>query len=1029
MGTPCIVIAKEAYEITNWVAAQDNGFTRLRRVVVTQEAWMRMANLSLTSGGPTGTEYCPLTDTSITSEGKYTDLNSINAADRIMVSLLKSMFKLAPTINPDLMRRTDAVKADGTPDNPLNMHPDLYIKAKLSPLDQVMWALLQEDPTEYQAANMSWYYDPALLPAGRGTGEDRILSVSGANYAEAYRNFLALADKMGFNDGMSLVIPTRELVDEMLAGTDRDRNDMFGGIKMRGGVISVETIAINAVLAGCKPEHMPVLVAIAQALAMGWEEDGTQWHIMTTGSSGNALMALVSGPIVDEIGMENTVGFAGAGNGVNNTLARAFRMFYTNIALNKVEWIDTQGYGNRPNDYLMYVMPENYAATLDLGWVSNAEYMGFPAGSSCVTITASGTNAYLSGGNISTTFANMSTLNRTTGTTSSNFTTAVFSPAHAWAMINGIGSSTPARLTKADWGTGLPRAAVVYDPDNLGAGINTTQTFPVIVGDETGGTYSFNPGGSLYFGGVHNTVLISGSRATPGRGSPSAPQNFQVDFKPTERTAKLTWEPPAYLGGGTIRRYEVYMLNGANVIKMDPIVVPGGAAAREYTFTNLSPGEQYHFRVRAINDVVNAVYFINRDIMTQWGGMGAPSGQLWVDFDRITGIGAWARALNAARSTEVGHAVYSHSMPGRIRPPEITEALRNLIAHQEKESTDYLVRLPQNVPFSEHLAPGAEFLQIGALDAANAIHYRPGGDEQPHKMIFDVSAGGTVLFPGTATTPSADAFSGGTQIRGTITQDTLRTAHAGTTVNLVATPEPGYKLISLKINGVDAAVGGTAVTATHSFVMPAEDAKITAIFSNAPIVYITGPADVDAAPGATATYTVSIDNAPDITAVQLTLKVDGAFFETKASTGLNGFGKVGDIEWVDIGGGYYEGTVVLATSTSGSGDIDLFDVEFNLKGLLGTTEVELVNFEIAFEGNWVDFEYGNRIVETSINMWFSPFDLNMDGVVDLRDISVAMMYYMAEDGDSNWDDAKIADINGDGVVDIADLALIRANFT
>ena len=194
MGTPCVVVAKEAYEITNWLAAQDNGFSRLRRIVVPQETWQRMGTLSAASGGPTGAGYSPLSDTSITSEGKYVDLNSVASADRIMISLLKSMFQLVPTVNADLMQRTDAVKADGTPDNNLNMHPDMYVKAKLSCFDQVMWGLLDDDPVEYREGNLSWYYDPALMPAGKGTGEDRILTVSGANYAEAYRNFLALAD-------------------------------------------------------------------------------------------------------------------------------------------------------------------------------------------------------------------------------------------------------------------------------------------------------------------------------------------------------------------------------------------------------------------------------------------------------------------------------------------------------------------------------------------------------------------------------------------------------------------------------------------------------------------------------------------------------------------------------------------------------------------------------------------------------------------------------------------------------------------
>ena len=641
------------------------------------------------------------------------------------------------------------------------------------------------------------------------------------------------------------VIPTRERVEAMLAGTDRDRDDMFGGIKMRGGVITVETIAINAVLAGCKPEHMPVLVAIAQGLAMGWEEDGTQWHVMTTASTGSALIAVVSGEIVNEIGMEMEPGFAGNGNGVNNTLARAFRMFYTNIAMNHVQWIDTQGYGNRPNDYLMMVVPENVDATRELGWKTHAEHMGFPAGSSSVTITQASTTNYLTATNSDTNWSgtNMSTLNRaaasgaegSSGWYSDNFQLAFYSPAHAWAIKNGIGASA-ARATKDEWARpegALPVIATqkFYDPDNLGAGINADQNWPIVVGADNSSTFSFNPGGSLYKAGINNTVLCSGSQASPGRGSPGAPMNVQVNVNETARTATLTWEPPTYLGGGDIRGYEVFMLNGADLIKMDPIRVPGGADARSYTFEGLAPGEQYHFRVRAMNTVVNAIYPVNRGVQTDWGGMGAGTGQHWYDFDKTAGIGAWGRAKNSARSAEVGHAVYSHTLPGRIRIAEVTDALQNLIAHQLEESTDYLVRIPQNPPFSDHLDPDAKFIKVGVDDPENYLRSRPGGDIQPLKLIFDDIENGTVSFPAQANGNVAlNTLSGGTLLRGSISQTSLRTVHAGTTVNIIVTPAAGYELASITINGEPAIVGGTAAAATHSFVMPNADAKISAQF-------------------------------------------------------------------------------------------------------------------------------------------------------------------------------------------------------
>ena len=253
--------------------------------------------------------------------------------------------------------------------------------------------------------------------------------------------------------------------------------------------------------------------------------------------------------------------------------------------------------------------------------------------------------------------------------------------------------------------------------------------------------------------------------------------------------------------------------------------------ARSYTFEGLAPGEQYHFRVRALNDVVNAIYMANRGIQIHWGGLGGGNGQHWLDFDRITGIGAWGRAKNEARSAEVGHAVYSHTLPGRVRVPEITDALQNLIAHQQKETTDYLVRIPQNPPFSEHLDPDAKFLKIGVLDPKNYLRSRPGGDEQPFKLIFEDIENGTVSFPAQANGNVAlTTLSGGTTLRGSISQESLRTVHAGTTVNIIVTPADGYVLNTITINGEPALVGGTTAAATHSFVMPSANAKISASF-------------------------------------------------------------------------------------------------------------------------------------------------------------------------------------------------------
>jgi len=662
-----------------------------------------------------------------THDGIYNGVGDLKGNLRLTIAYLKEAYTWEPTWNADLMRRDNKYKQDGTPDNPLNMHPDIYVMAKKSVLDQAIWGLLADDPEQFNEQNLPLIYNPALALAGRGVGNDRLLTARGATYDEAIRDFQRLAREMDFSDGLPMIPPTPELVDAMLAGTDRDRNDTFGGLKMRGGIISVETIAINAVMAGAKPEHMPVLVAIGQALAMNWEEDGTAWWTMTTASGGNILVALVSGPIAEEIGMELEMGFAGAGNSVNNALARAFRLYYHNIALNSMPNIDTSGYGSRLSDYMMAVIPENMQALKEIGWESHGEYMGFGKDSNVVALAQTQNGQFGSTNAENWNAINFLTADKTVATISNNFSLRFMSPAHAWALKNGEGAS-PATASKAAWAAGTPVARV--------EGLNTGETYranygsyPVVVGPDNGAAFNITAGGATTLAGIFNTVLISGSQADPGRASPGAPQNVQVVLDAEKGEATITWTPPAFLGGGTVQRYEVYMYHGGMKTKIDPWTVPGGAAARSYTFENLVPGEQYHFRVRAVSDVVNAIYYINRNANVHWGGTNSRTGQYWIDYNRIRGLGAWGRARNDELSTAAGFSIFSHTIPGRARVPEITAALQNLQRHQHV--VRYEVRLPQNIPFE--IRQDIDYISLPK------IPYRPGvetygPDAHPFKL-------------------------------------------------------------------------------------------------------------------------------------------------------------------------------------------------------------------------------------------------------------------------------------------------------
>ena len=149
---------------------------------------------------------------------------------------------------------------------------------------------------------------------------------SGRTYEKAAQEFNQYAMDHLFGDGLPLVLPTQDLVDEMLSGTTRDRNEVFGMMKMRGGIISIEKIAINTVMAGGKPEHLPVIIALMEAYANGWENDKMWYHAMSTGAFSIGLGAVISGPIAKELGLADDRGYMGSGHDANNLIGRALRL-------------------------------------------------------------------------------------------------------------------------------------------------------------------------------------------------------------------------------------------------------------------------------------------------------------------------------------------------------------------------------------------------------------------------------------------------------------------------------------------------------------------------------------------------------------------------------------------------------------------------------------------------------------------------------------------------------------------------------
>jgi len=131
----------------------------------------------------------------------------------------------------------------------------------------------------------------------------------------------------GWSDGLPVVPPTDARIIRMLSGTARKPDEVIGLVPPNLLPITVEKVAINAVMAGCKPEYMPVVLA---ALEAALEPEATMHGVLcTTCFSGPILV--VNGPIAREIGMNSGINCLGQGNRANATIGRALQLIIRNV--------------------------------------------------------------------------------------------------------------------------------------------------------------------------------------------------------------------------------------------------------------------------------------------------------------------------------------------------------------------------------------------------------------------------------------------------------------------------------------------------------------------------------------------------------------------------------------------------------------------------------------------------------------------------------------------------------------------------
>lgn len=130
---------------------------------------------------------------------------------------------------------------------------------------------------------------------------------------------------LGLTDGLPVVPPTPPRARAMLAG--RDPSLLVAKLPPKWGLATLEKIAVNAVMAGCRPEYLPILVAAVEALA---DEGFNLYGIQTTTGTATPA-AIVNGPIVAELDINCGANCLGPGRRANATIGRAIRLILLNI--------------------------------------------------------------------------------------------------------------------------------------------------------------------------------------------------------------------------------------------------------------------------------------------------------------------------------------------------------------------------------------------------------------------------------------------------------------------------------------------------------------------------------------------------------------------------------------------------------------------------------------------------------------------------------------------------------------------------
>ena len=180
-----------------------------------------------------------------------------------------------------------------------------------------------------------------------------------------------------WGDGLPVVPPTREKIEAFLAFADRDPHEVLSILPPDNRAATVWSVAVNGVMAGCRPEYMPILVALIEAMAdprYGVEHSGN--------TPGGETLIILNGPIIKQLGFNYTQGALRDGFMPNTSVGRFWRLYLRNVAGFLPHQNDKATFGNT----WRVVLAENEDVLARIGWEPNSVEMGFSPGDNTVTI-------------------------------------------------------------------------------------------------------------------------------------------------------------------------------------------------------------------------------------------------------------------------------------------------------------------------------------------------------------------------------------------------------------------------------------------------------------------------------------------------------------------------------------------------------------------------------------------------------------------------------------------------------------------